>query len=716
MAPWLGDLLLALVMVPAPGDVTVEVRVEGRDGEWFEAPSGAVTYRVMNSTRRGSSSRGELEWSAVDSGRFVIDLEADERCTIQSLEFDGGPALLAADAPELMVTDSSTLRLSARYARPVTVEVVAAENGEPLRNVQFVDSQRGALFSSVGALRYESWRWQPESLWPLPSARAMDASAPLLLAPTREELQSGRARQRLSIGAPGRVWATLDVDWFVGGRARVELVRGGALSISVTGIGSDREVERRLASARAPASPAIPTVTAWWSLDAFESFTAPLLLTLKTPLDPGALDPLDLEVEGELAWQATLSEAEVAALFSDGSLASESQLREHLSWQHSLLFDSTLTAVAPLPVDGVTELEHLPPGRYRLAVAPGDGDVARPALDEVEVVVVAGETTSITLPLLLPTDGPFVPLVGTVRWPTGTTLESFEFWWEPIGDEESPRPHRRNGPLTIPAHPHGSAADGALEAWREVRLGAVRPGRWRVSEPKLGVSWDLEISDSESQPDAKRFELIVPELADLEVTLVDAATGGPPAEVLTLLRRPDAPFVPFRSFAGDLLSDVRFSGVERPLDRNDRTHLVTAAGPVRFDVVSNHWESLAIVNGDERWLEPGANKLTLAVGRPTIIAVEWQPAAPDVTAQLDFDAEPDELDRALRRARLVPLDPEGPPIYADWQRWRAGWFRVPTFGRYRLELVPPPGIAPIPPRIVEARAGEVVQVSIERSR
>ncbi|MBL8844003.1 MAG: hypothetical protein JNL90_20940 [Planctomycetes bacterium] len=670
------------------------------------------------------------ETAGVSRGRAVVALEPGERFTIERIVLEGRRALLHPGRNESEFALGPPLRLAARAARSVTLDVVAAESGEPLDDVQVVERSDFGLGLSFDALdlfpSFAGSGLDAESveLMALHDSLVADGASPLRLElPEEQRGPFDSSKSTLRVTAPGRVPERLEVDWFTGGRARVELQRGGSLAFRLTGFDRLSEVARRLEIARPPATTAQNALLAGVSSPrpwdgAAENVD--LFALLLPPLAPEERDPRELTIEREvieeLEWQASLSEVEIDAFDCDEPPPDEEQLRVQFERQHAWPMTTERLAARRVGAEGRGALHRLPPGRYRLRIVPPWNDSPFAAIGEVEATVVAGETTTVEVPLELPADGPFVPLVGTIRWPCGSALERFTLWWEPLDGDER-RSRNLIGPLELPAVEHGSVGATALEAWREVRLGAVRPGRWRIHEPYLGLRCDVVVDDSDGAGASSRFELIVPELAEIDVRLIDAATGDPPTEPIRL-RRALHPSIAGRLPTG--YGQILFNGLPR-LDSPTSLRLVTAAGTVPLEIESPFLSGDVELLDAVQWFEPGRHEVTLTVAPPTVIAVDWSDTEASAveqrpaveSAEALFDRE---LERALRRARLVPLDRDEPPLFADWQRGRAGWFRLPRAGRYRLELVVPPGAAPLPPRVVEARAGEIVQVTVERPR
>lgn len=708
----------------------LEWRLELGDDEWIEAPSGFVEYTVAVGTPLRGFWSLRRDTSGISRGRAVVALAPGELFTIERIVLEGRRALLHPGLNESEFALGPPLRLAARAARSVTLDVVAAESGAPLDDVQVVERPRFGLELPFDALNlggsFAGSGLDAESDEPtaLHGPLVADGASPLRIEPPEKpDGPFGSAKSTLRISAPGRIPERLEVDWFTGGHTRVELRRGGSLEFRLTGFDRYSEVARRLESARSPASMAERSLLAGVSPRSASYLAADhaeLLALLLPPLAPEERDPQELAIERdgieELEWQASLSDEERAALFLDEPPPDEEQLRVQLERQHAWPMTTERLAARRVGAGGRGALHRLPPGRYRLRIVPAWNDSPLAAIGEVEATVVAGETTTVEVPLELPADGPFVPLVGTIRWPRGSALERFTLWWEPLDGDER-RSRNLVGPLELPAVEHGSVGAEALESWREARLGAVRPGRWRIHEPYLGLRCDVVVDDPERAGATSRFELIVPDLAEIDVRLIDAATGDPPTEPIRL-RRALHP-----SIAGRLTTGFGYALLHgRPWpEPTGHVRLVTVAGAVPLEIESPFLSGDVELLDAVQWFEPGRHEVTLTVARPTVIAVDWSDTEASAveqrpaveSAEALFDRE---LERALRRARLVPLDRDEPPLFADWQRGRAGWFRLQSAGRYRLELAVPPGCAPLPPRVVEARAGEIVPVTVERPR
>lgn len=727
----LVTLLPAAGRSPAapPKGVTVHIRVEDRDGEWFDEADGwidcvALTSGEGDPIRSRSWRGGEDERVRVHKGRFEARWPEDAvGLQLSHLVLGGRPALLACGTVDLDEVTAGGVERTARFTRPFVLEVVAAENGRPLDDVVCGDESL-SMAGWAGADADPRWRSDDER--PVHWQRGAPDLAPIELLVGERELLTNDPSPTLLVGAPGRVFAAVKLDFWNGGRAHLELARSGRLEVVVEGFGAD--AARRLSAAQPSIRPA--SLREFLDADPYHFELRPVLLLWRME-GPATLSPREAAKEkadeAELDWYASLSNEELAALAPDGRMPTQEELREERHRNRWPFFSTALDDDEPIVVQArpaggdarpCATLDHLPPGRYVLACEARDG---AEELDAIEVEIKPGETTEAELRAALPPDGPFVPLRAKIRFARGDPIGKFRFEWEAMA-LDPPRIFHTLQSREVAARADRSIEEGSLEVWQEVRLGDVRPGRWRVWERTIGLEASIDVTeDGDNQ-----VELIAPDMADAVVHLVDADSGEAwTSPTQLLLERAGRRVTMVDDSASAFLRSrmsfhTNFAEAARGADGTFRFQI--AAGPIQLRLVdptdrdfrSSAGDPLEIVGDSTIELEPGENEIELRVRRPTVVRLAWTVTSDE--ARRNAMAAESRAWRHLRRARLVPLDRAGPPIWSGSSLVAPGEFLLPEPGRYRVELPPLAGWKPLRPVEAVAKQGErvVVPVTLER--
>ena len=294
-----------------------------------------------------------------------------------------------------------------------------------------------------------------------------------------------------------------------------------------------------------------------------------------------------------------------------------------------------------LPAEGAIVLESLAAGRYLVRiVAAGFG---RPVLGSTEVEVLPGslERAQIALnPGRL--DAPRTHLTGTLRLPEGT-VDRFAILYlipEPFdslpGQEQVVLPRESMRP---------DEGDSDLLHWD---AGRVQCGAY-IASLQGGVVYE-EILQTGLAPESS-FAIEVPPLVEVEIEVVDAATGVPVEGALV-----------FWAFGSKEASRRSWSSVQNATGR-DRARFESPAGEVTVRVSAEGW----VESETSQRLVPGrVNAVRLALQRTTGFRLEFYegdarvlifPGWPDV-----FDLEKNEpVDLLGRRGRtsdvLLRVDP-----------------------------------------------------------
>lgn len=661
---------------PAEGVVIRVVLEDGEGGPVLDA-SGLLAVAVV--TKRTSElgvSRLIRHDSTTDAdfrdGRCMLTASPGAEFAVRRIIVLGRDALPTPDCRFFTVPEQGDVELRCRYSRPFVLDVVAAESGEPLEGV-IVTARRPPNDDGLF----------PESpVSPLIRRELLDAASPIELKAVADwnVAVSGtlplEATAVLHVTAPDREWAFVSVDFYDGGRERIELARAGALHVDLAG-----DVGRFISSAGDG-----------WRVSSFpgtlpsQARVHPWVLRLHRRWADGEIGPRQADLEEELAWYESLSDEEVVALAPDGRRPSEAELVAQLgtSLDEEALGDQE--AARAITKDGSIVTDHLPIGRYRVALERQDGGRWIGG-GETEVDVVAGETTRITLPIVLPPKRLAAAVRGSIVLPAGWRLGKPELRFVEVGNAA--------GGLFGPVNSaiEASIAADALGPFITFVSPPLAEGRWTLLERKSGASTEIDVRYSERNE--IRFEL--PELADVAVRLIDAATGMPWSEPVTLmLLRPRPLWDPFSSRAVWDAPSGRWWLQVAPRDAEFRA--------------GDGGEPLEIVGGARRTLAPGLNEFDLALRRPTLVRLDheflWMPSEPGRPR----------LALELRRARLVPVNRQGPPVRVDLSGDHTIWpnpvFTIDEPGRYRLEIPPLRDYELSAPVEIDVRAGETTLVEL----
>ncbi len=336
-------------------------------------------------------------------------------------------------------------------------------------------------------------------------------------------------------------------------------------------------------------------------------------------------------------------------------------------------------------------LDSLDPGGYRVTFELGGGAwTEQPVLAREEVSISAGGTRELVLALADPPAPPErTTLGGVISFPAPTAL----------GGEEKVRLQLYFQPTQRWMKPdfEFSLADlqrvgGALPTW-SFRVEDLAVGMYRVQLMPFLKVWMIDL-----QPGgAEDLELVLPELAEVLVETVDGRTGErvPRSDLYYRYREP----VP-----GQLQRELARADTEEP----GRFRFWAAPGAVRV------WPKFP--NGAER--EFGGNGMDLELV-PGLQSLKFE-LAPVYAMRFEFREDGTALPtgpQGLHTTRDIrAVDHEGRVTDGGLQRDMVVEVSAPGVYEISFEGVTGDRYHPIPPRLVDVRAGETTEVIVELRR
>ena len=192
------------------------VVLERHDGAIDRQGDGTVLLHV-----RFDEARRVVELP-VNDGRFEATLEAELGLPVSVRASEGsfaGVLAIAASMDDQPVVIGGELILVMRVTRPLVLDVRDAESGLPLVDVDVARASGSRLHPGFAPVLLVEGESSPVDLRVSTSARTISSSGQL----------------SLIVGARGYAWEGVDLD-VAGGERLVELVPGGSLSVSITGM------------------------------------------------------------------------------------------------------------------------------------------------------------------------------------------------------------------------------------------------------------------------------------------------------------------------------------------------------------------------------------------------------------------------------------------------------------------------------------------------
>ncbi len=330
-------------------------------------------------------------------------------------------------------------------------------------------------------------------------------------------------------------------------------------------------------------------------------------------------------------------------------------------------------------------LDSLVPGGYRVAVELGGGSWTEPpvlALEEIELA--AGESGELLLAL---DESPAPPerasLGGVVSFPDfgGEEEVRLQVYFQPTQSWRNPDFEFALGELT--------RVGGALPSW-SFRVEDLPVGMYRVQLLPFLKVWMIDLTAD----GAEDLELVLPELAEVLVETVDGRTGERvPRDELWYRERDPVP--------GQLQRDLTKADTEEP----GRFRFWAAPGAVTV------WPKFP--NGAEREYGGNGKELELVAGFQSV-KFEF---APVHAMRFEFRADGTVLPTGpmglLTSRDIRAVDHEGRVTDGGLQRDMI--VEVSAAGLYeiRFDGIDKDRYHPIPPRLVDVRAGETADVIVE---
>jgi hypothetical protein len=327
-------------------------------------------------------------------------------------------------------------------------------------------------------------------------------------------------------------------------------------------------------------------------------------------------------------------------------------------------------------------VEGLPAADYHVVVARGRAHDPEAPLAAGRVVVEAGRLASLHLELdaaSLEPDPPGVSMAGTLRLPPDAA--DAEVWLQ-FG-----RPQDDGWVAFAPSTPVGSmlrpAADepGAFTWFR----GPIEPGTWVVAVRPFGVYREVLVGPAGRDD----VDLEIEELSTLELHLEDARTGEPIPEAYVRYVRAE-----WEANGGH--ADYLSRDAATP-------HRVVRTPPGTIAVEASSMEHRE--RREEVVLRSGTTRHAMRLEPAEQVVVQFREGGAVVPI--------DEIGSVgLRR---IGDDEPHETMYYD----RPGQtirLHAPEPGRYRLEVEPPDGFAPVPPREIQLARHEELEVVVELAR
>lgn len=347
---------------------------------------------------------------------------------------------------------------------------------------------------------------------------------------------------------------------------------------------------------------------------------------------------------------------------------------------------STVRAVAFEMTPGSTPqpivLDDLPADTYRVTVELGDlGDWSAPPiiLAEGEIELLSGQLRQLSLLLNDPPgSAELVPLRGTLVLPSG--------WGAPRGDltfrlqGDSAQSEGRESRLVLKQL---EMVDTAAHR-RAFDAGLLAPGRFSYQLDRYGVTGSFSLPE-EGRTD---LALTVPAPGELILEVVDRDTGRP--------LRPDslcwAPEPDNEDWSG---MPVFCQAPPPP----EPTRLAVPLGPIRIHARCMQEYGPAEVR---TVIQPGPNRVRLEMARACKLTIEFV----EGEAVVPFDGGLATITSDAHESAITSTITDG----------RTVTYTLVSAGTYNLEIPPPAGFAPLPPRQIQIDRGEQKTLRIELER
>jgi hypothetical protein len=214
-----SNIPVALGAEHDPGTCIVSIIFVDAEGTEHRSKSGGLTLV------RWHGESGQATNLDFEGGRFSRAHEKGESWTFQNVFVDRRLVKLDVDPGRPFDPSRRVIEMRARLCPATVVRVVDRDHKTDLGHVE---------------LRWDPHGVAPDLLLPPPGSEAMLSGAPSPL-----EIRIGiddawHDAQQFWAGAPGFGWGRFDADLHEGGNHLVELVPGGEVEISITGIDSAR--------------------------------------------------------------------------------------------------------------------------------------------------------------------------------------------------------------------------------------------------------------------------------------------------------------------------------------------------------------------------------------------------------------------------------------------------------------------------------------------
>lgn len=168
--------------------------------------------------------RREERALTVTAGRWETTFDASSvpsHVSVSRVSSDGADALVSVPHDVIAMPKDGFVEVRARFRRPTTLRVLAAESRTDLSAIVLVASPPSHDREEHPGAAFESL------------VRARDLTSPIdLTSLLTRPRPSGK--QRWFVGVDGRAWGSIDIDFDLGGEFLIELAHGGDLEIAVT--------------------------------------------------------------------------------------------------------------------------------------------------------------------------------------------------------------------------------------------------------------------------------------------------------------------------------------------------------------------------------------------------------------------------------------------------------------------------------------------------